>query len=214
MLNKTDCILPDSIAIYDHMAAFDLTAKHYLDSVQLKDLLVYLVDQVDARALPILAEQFDVLGNKGWNLCNTDAEKRALIKRAIELHRYKGTIWAIRESLKSIGFQSVRFFEHIAGHWANFKVELISGTAPITANSIAMVHLMIDEYKNVRSNLVEVFITVSENDTMTFTDDADMIGDMDMDDYMLFSNKLYHDGTADHDGTYDHSGDSDLIDFF
>src|SRR5438067_1619782 len=123
-MNNRDTILPDSVSIFKNIAAFDLSAKAWFDDLRLEMLLVYIVDQVRSEALPILAAQFDVLGFKGWALCNTDDDRRALIKRAIELHRYKGTPWAIKESLKSIGFTNVRIEEHTPDHWAKFRVYL------------------------------------------------------------------------------------------
>ena len=69
----------------ERFAQLDLTA-----------LMVYLVDLVDASALPALAEQFHVQGLEGWLFTTDEREKRELIKQAIELHKYKGTIWAVR----------------------------------------------------------------------------------------------------------------------
>jgi phage tail P2-like protein len=52
------------------------------------------------------------LGYKGWKLANTEDDKRSLIKKAIELHRYKGTVWAVKEAMKSIGFTDAVLIEH------------------------------------------------------------------------------------------------------
>jgi P2-related tail formation protein len=46
--------------------------------IPLQALLVYLVDNVPAAALPILAGQFDVLGYKGLALCQTEQDQRNL----------------------------------------------------------------------------------------------------------------------------------------
>lgn len=64
--------------------------------------LVNLFDLVDASALPALGEQFHILGVEGWNLAGTEAARRALLKRAIELHRHKGTPWAVRSWLECL----------------------------------------------------------------------------------------------------------------
>jgi phage tail P2-like protein len=60
-------------------------------------------DHVDVSALPHLAEQRNVLGDAGWNMADTEAKKRALLKEAIALHRIKGTPYAIRRSLALLG---------------------------------------------------------------------------------------------------------------
>jgi phage tail P2-like protein len=211
-MNK-ETVLPDSVGIYKNIEAFDLAAKTWLDSVKLDALLVYVIDSVDARALPLLAEQFDVLGFRGWRLASTEADRRALIKRAIELHRYKGTVWAVKEAMKSIGFTDALILEHTDGHWANFRVQLFNQSVPITAQSIADLRRMIDEYKNVRSNLVTVFIEFGVQDAIFITDDAGIAADIEIGDDVYMAAALFYDGTGDYNGEFDHSGDSDLITF-
>ncbi|MFT8211441.1 MAG: phage tail protein I, partial [Symbiopectobacterium sp.] len=75
-----------------------------LDSIDLGVLMVYLVDIVDSFALPWLGEQFSLTGDNGWELAESDDVRRTLIKSAIELHRYKGTPWSIREIIRRFGF--------------------------------------------------------------------------------------------------------------
>ncbi|HFS8947016.1 TPA: phage tail protein I [Enterobacter roggenkampii] len=81
-----------------------------LDSINLEALMVYLVDIVDSSALPWLGEQFSLFGD-GWELAEADDVRRALIKSAIELHRYKGTPWSIREIIRRFGFGEVDLIE-------------------------------------------------------------------------------------------------------
>lgn len=81
-----------------------------LDNINLSVLLVYLVDIVDRTALPWLGEQFSLPGD-GWELAESDDTRRMLIKSAIELHRYKGTPWAIREIIRRFGFGEVDLIE-------------------------------------------------------------------------------------------------------
>lgn len=210
---SSETILPDSVAIFKNIEAFDLAAKAWIDDLQLETLLVYIIDQVDADALPLLAEQFDVLGYKGWKLANTEDDRRNLIKKAIELHRYKGTPWAVKEAMKSIGFTDAVLTEHTGSSWANFKVELFNKSVPITTQSIADLHKMIEEYKNARSNLEEVFFTIEVQDEIVLTDDAGIAQDVDVNDDVHLASALFYDGQGNYDGTYDHSGDSDIITF-
>lgn len=203
-------ILPPSIALYDNLAAFDLCMKQWVDDLKTEVLLVYSIDQVDEKALPLLAEQFDVLGYKGMRLAQTVPDQRALIKRAIELHRYKGTLWAVREAIKSVGFTDVEITEHVNGNWANFSVRLLNTGVGITVDSIADMRKMIEEYKNVRSNLVDVFMDSLIEETIEFNDDdVQLVEDLLADDSLIMSGGLFYDGTADYDGSHDHSGDSD-----
>lgn len=208
-MNRRDSILPDSIAIFENIAAFDLAAKAWIDDIKIEELLVYNVDRVNSKALPLLAAQFDVLGKKGWNLCQTDTERRALIKRAIELHRYKGTPWAIKQALKSIGFQNVVIEEHTSGHWARFKVYLDNNQVTLTTSLFASVMDMINEYKNARSLLDGVFITIAVDDEVEITDEASINEQLRSDDTAIMTAALVYDGSGDHDGTYNYAGDSD-----
>lgn len=63
----------------------------------LRPIVVYDFDHVEASALPHLAEQFNVLGDLGWELADSEAKKREYLKEAIALKRLKGTPHAIRE---------------------------------------------------------------------------------------------------------------------
>lgn len=78
-----------------------LTARvHALD---LAPSVLYDFDHVEASALIHLAEQFNVLGDAGWDLADTEAKKRALLKEAVALHRVKGTPYAVKRALELLG---------------------------------------------------------------------------------------------------------------
>lgn len=211
MIIKEDSILPDSVVVFNDVAAFDIAIKNQLDTIDISKILMYLIDQVDAAAIPTLAEQFDVLGFKGLRLANNEQEQRAIIKKAIELHRYKGTLYGVKEAMKAVGFADAVIVEHVNGHWANFTVNLLNEGVGITATTIANLIRMIEEYKNTRSNLVKINMDLLVNDTIEFDDDGDMVEDWISDDNLVFSNKLFYDGTGIYNGTNDHSGDNDVV---
>ncbi len=75
-----------------------------IGQIDLTPLLVYMIDNVDASALPHLIEQFHVAGNEGGRLAENETLKRALLKRAIDIHRMKGTPAGLRQALTEIGF--------------------------------------------------------------------------------------------------------------
>ncbi len=83
-----------------------------IGTLDLTPILVYIIDSVNSSALPHLAEQFHVSGREGWSLVSTEAERRSLIKRAIELHRYKGTPWAVKQMLAVMGFSDTEIIEY------------------------------------------------------------------------------------------------------
>lgn len=82
-----------------------------LAEVDLNAMLVYLVDLVKPPLLPILADQFSMLDEAAWLLAESMDARRALIKSAAQIHRYKGTPWAIREVIRLLGFGEVTLIE-------------------------------------------------------------------------------------------------------
>jgi phage tail P2-like protein len=211
-MSNIDTILPDSVTIYRDIAALDVAIATWLDTIPVERLLVYNIDQVDVAALPALAEQFDVLGYKGMRLANTEDDKRQVIKRAIELHKYKGTIWAVKEAMKSVGFADAVINEHVSGHWANFSVTLLNAGVGITDATIADLQKMIEEYKPQRSNLVEINMIILVQDEIIFDEDIPGISqDITSQDDIIFTNGLLYNSTTIYNGSYDHSSDSDLI---
>jgi len=125
--------------------------------------IVNLFDLVDPSALASLGEQFHVLGLEGWNAAATDVARRDLLKRAIELHRHKGTAWAVRHALEtafSLPVEIVEWFDY-GGEPYFFRVRVdVSGAAFGPQNGQHALELIL-EWKNVRSWLeyLETFST-------------------------------------------------------
>ncbi len=108
---------------------------HHAD---LSKLLIYLIDLVDEQAIPHLAEQFHVVGEEGWLLATTDQARRELIKRSIEVHRHKGTPWAIERLLESVGARAeLREWWEMdpPGVPHTFEIDVYAGSLPVTGNS-------------------------------------------------------------------------------
>lgn len=74
-------------------------------------MMTSIVDLVPTAFLELLAEKWSVTGYDGWLLAESIDAKRKLIKRAVELHRYKGTPWAMREIIRQLGFGEVEIVE-------------------------------------------------------------------------------------------------------
>ena len=185
-------ILASGISNKPHLVAFDEMAEARLAALDLSVLLIYLIDIVNVDALPILAEQFDILGFKGYGLASTEADKRAVIKKAIELHRYKGTPWSIREALKTLGYPTTTIQERIAAvpvpldgsweydgsrfygvpssAWATFRV-IVSAvqTGVITQQIASDIRALMLEYKNARSALIGLAFGVDTTETLAMS---------------------------------------------
>lgn len=137
-----------------------------LAGLDLSRLLVYLVDLVEPDALPFLGEQFHIMGWEGWDFAGDDAARRALIKSAIELHRYKGTPWAIKQALAKIGIDRLTLVEHPEGaHWAEFDVEITVVDRPLTEDIYPQISVLVDTYKPVRSHLRRLIVSVASRGT-------------------------------------------------
>ena len=93
-------LLPGGIKDNNTEALNELIQK--LHELDLTKLLIYMIDTVDESALLYLAQQFHVMGSEGWNLAQSETEKRNLIKSAIEAHRYKGTKFSLKKVLESL----------------------------------------------------------------------------------------------------------------
>jgi len=214
MSNK-DVILANSIAGVPHFAAFDLIAKKRLEAIQLDTLLVYLIDTVSESALSFLADQFDVLGYKGLRLATTTDQKREIIKRAIELHRFKGTVWAVKEALKTIGYPDAILTEHVgtgAGAWATFRIEIDAGNNPVSAAAVDELVRMIDEYKNVRSHLLDISYKISfDPDSITLTDESYEGPAVDDSDDIYVGGDFRYNGAYTYNGDRNYSTDTDIL---
>ncbi|HAL3867743.1 phage tail protein I [Escherichia coli] len=142
-----------------------------LDNIDLSVLMVFLVDIVDSSALPWLGEQFSLSGDS-WELAESDDVRRMLIKAAIELHRYKGTPWSIREVIRRFGFGEVDLIEGTgrlsydgnrsynglfvhgdAAAWAVYRVIL---KQPITNDQAAMLRQTLAAFAPARCHLASL----------------------------------------------------------
>lgn len=121
-------------------------------ALDLTKLLVYWLDIVDASALPVLAKQFHVMGLEGWEFAHTEAEQRALLKQAVELHRRKGTPWAVRQGVR-------RYDPHLdIQEWFEyggqpFYFRLTGGTAALSLRQAVELFHTIESLKSLRSKL-------------------------------------------------------------
>jgi P2-related tail formation protein len=209
-------ILASAIADTPHLVAFDLMAQKRFSGFQLDRLLTYIIDTVDASALPFLAEQFDVLGYKGMRLATTELEQRAVIKNAIKIKRHAGTPWAVKEALRAIGYPDAVLIENAGTGdrgWAQFRINLDTGDKPISGDLINELIENINIYKNKRSHLIDLSYTINFiDDVITITELSDESPSVDDTDTMIMGGDFKHNGQFLRNGTKNYSRDSDLLD--
>jgi len=241
-----------------------------LDAIDLGALEVWDFDNVHSSVLPHLAEELNVLGYRGWLLADSEAQKRELLKLAIELHRYAGTPFAIERSLKAVGFLAavvienpVRVFrydglfnydgsivaiglnnylsydgqglvdsvfdydgtfnydgsqtygENQYGFLYNgrfnydglasgsrlpysFEVDLDIGDKALTSANIDLISKLIEEWKNARSHLLDIFFNTTPAANITISDALEL---------SLTTNLLYDPMAANvYDGLFNYDG--------
>lgn len=180
-------ILATSIRKYPQLAAFDDMTEQRFAAIDFSFVVTDLVDTVTPIAYDYLAEQFDVLGYKGWRFVVTDQDKINLLKASYDNHRFKGTPWSIKNALLLIGITSAQInegtyvlyyngdqtyngsFSYGNSNAFTFEVVILVGP-PITPQLITDATQLVLEYKNERSFLTSVSIPVSETDSLTTPD--------------------------------------------
>lgn len=165
-----DLMLTPVLASDARFRLFSDLSKRFFE-LDYSQLLVYLIDSVDPSALYLLGDQFSVLGDDGWLLAESNDQKRDLIKTAIELHRYKGTPWAIREVIRRLGFGEVEIIEGLGNFnydgryqyngykvyggdetvWAVYRVILL--TEPITNDQATLLRRVLKSFAPARCHL-------------------------------------------------------------
>jgi len=150
-----------------------------------------------------LADQFNVLGLRGWGLADTLQKKRALVSRALELNRLAGTPWSVIQALDSLGYKNATIIENPGDQYdgtytydgtltyggddpyGRFIVVLDPVFANVPQDQRDFVVALINEWKNVRS----------------------ILDDLRIGNVSLFSNPMRYDGTFTYDGTQTYDGD-------
>lgn len=98
-----------------------------------------------------LAWWFNLAADESWSLAITDKQKQDLIANAIEIHRYKGTLYGLKRALTSLNIivNIEEWFEY-NGEPFNFRIN-IDGTGRYTPEQLKQLDHYIDRNKNVRS---------------------------------------------------------------
>lgn len=154
--------LPPALAGDERFAILcELIEEEFAD-LDLSPMLVYLVDIVPTQVLPHLADQFHVMGLEGWRFARNVQERRELIKRAIELHRYKGTPWAIEQVLVTLNLSGrvTEWFEY-GGSPYRFRVDIDLTDRGIDETTYDALVDLIREYKNKRSRLDALTVSLT-----------------------------------------------------
>lgn len=114
-----------------------------------------------AAILPWLAWAFSV---DNWDPTWTDAQKRQTIATAVAVHRYKGTIGAVREAITALGVNcqiQEWFNQSPAGEPYTFRLILGADQDPIPQEVLLKLVQVVNSTKNLRSHIDSVVPGVS-----------------------------------------------------
>lgn len=124
-------------------------------------------DDAPASTLPWLAWGVSV---DEWNSAWSDEQKRATIKSSLTVHKYKGTIGAVREALGALGY-AVEVQE-----WFNqtpqaapytFRLKVTSDQGSISLDDWERLLLVVNNAKNLRSHLDGIDLEIVSQATPT-----------------------------------------------
>jgi len=109
-----DNVIPQSIAAA-HIKVYEDIYAQKLSEYDISVIMHYIVDLAPESVLYYLADQWDVLGAKGWKFADTVEKKRELVRNAVRLNLIIGTPQSIITALNSLGFPDVTIQENLSG---------------------------------------------------------------------------------------------------
>lgn len=128
-----------------------------------------LEEQSDEVIWHLLWENHLIKSSEGLALAKSKREKADLIRSAVQLHRYKGTPYAIKRALRVVGVngRNEEWFEY-DGEPYHFWVELSLNQK---LNDLELIREMIMEYKNERS-WFDGFVVLALEQGFLYWDDS------------------------------------------
>jgi phage tail P2-like protein len=172
-------LTPSSIAELQYLVdTFDVSFEDIKDKI-INVLILPRIDEItDENLLDLLGWQFHI---EEYNKAQDIQEKKNLIKNAIELHKYKGTLYAIKKVLEIFStdakiyewFQSIPSpYNQIFGQLnpyefvAVLNVDRRVGNQLFSEQTQEYMKELIDEYKNVRSHLAGIILQATPSTTI------------------------------------------------
>lgn len=203
--------MADSVRMQRHLYAMDILMQQRFSRLRPDKILVHFLDIVDASILPALAEEFDVLGIKGWDFVTTEKEQRELLKNAIALKRRRGTEWAVEQAINLV-YSNYAVDDHFT-HWAIFRIRIDSNVEWPDPDKAARALALINEYKPKSRHLKGIYFTGINGDDSITIDETDLVVNYDsaQDDTMSMGNGFFYDGAQNYDGDRNYSQDSDTV---
>ncbi|MBX0311243.1 MAG: phage tail protein I [Sulfurihydrogenibium sp.] len=141
-------LTPSSIAELQYLVNTFDTSFEDIKSKIINVLILPRIDEItDENLLDLLAWQFHI---EGYNKAQDIQEKKNLIKSAIELHRYKGTPYAIKKVLQSLNLDA-ELQEWFSYNGNPYMFKVLVKSVIQDEDTYKKLAELINEYKNTRS---------------------------------------------------------------
>lgn len=212
-MNSNDNILPESVRQVPAMFAFEETTKELLRRNGMELLITRFFDTMNAQKLPFFAPLFDVEGLKGWVFAATTDQQRALLKKAILLHRYKGTPWAIDQVIAQSAYPAAVLVENPQGNLGTIRITIDANTnTPNDAQLNALIQQVMI-YKRGSTVFEGIFFTgLDFTDAMAIIETGLTINsDSLYNDTATTTGTFLYDGSVTYNGSRNYCNDLDTI---
>ncbi|WP_116743859.1 phage tail protein [Actinobacillus suis] len=153
-------------------ALADLASR--LDTLDKSQIMTSIIELMDDKYIELLAEKWSVTGYDGYLLADNIKAKRSLISTAVELHKYKGTPWAVKQICLKLGLGMVAIEENLSvpddkeNEWAYYRV-LLNAAMTLADGKVARQY--IQAFAPARSEIEGLDYTAHAhlyNDTITY----------------------------------------------
>ncbi len=173
-------LLPPSLAQDENIKALTQALDRELEKIESQIINVLILSRIDfiqdEELLDLLAWQFHI---EGYDLAQSTEEKKALIKSAIELHRYKGTPYAIKKVLQALGLEGrvLEWFDY-SGNPHRFRVEIDLLDIGLSEETLTELENLINQYKNERSWLEKLIAYLTTRNRIPYIATTTLTGEL------------------------------------
>jgi phage tail P2-like protein len=160
----SEVLLPSSATVQER-ALEQATARVGAPATPLREL--WNVDECPAALLPWLAWAYSL---DEWDAAWTVDQQRNAIRQSVAIHRYKGTIGAVKNALAALGYEvQVQEWFNVtpAADPYTFRLLLNVSQVGISQEAMQRIQQVIQSTKNLRSHLEVIVPTIASTSEVT-----------------------------------------------
>lgn len=157
-----------------------------------------------------------------WDSDWTEEVKRQVIACSVLIHRRKGTVWSVRDALRSSGYADAIITERVASNpalpatdWARYSINLdIGDNQGVSASSLQRARDLVEQVQPARCHLASFDAfrsTIEEQISVSEVVDSDQVSTAS--DTSAVNRAVRFDGTLSADGEVTFDGERDRMTF-